>query len=792
MSMDSYSRNDPLGRKRAAGQPLRRGDACLMCRAKKLKCSARKPVCDQCAKRKDRCVYDAVRPASRVEKLERKLAEMEEQEYREALEARRRSSDILIRGPETAFNLSYQPVPLEQHNIGIPFVPYPAPSHTGLEHCHSPLGHQGLVPPMYENLSPPLVAIERDPSPKHAMMETGPMVWQHPKVEVISPPPMTQLSATPVSQNPSSSGSHLLPWSLLNQSNDFSFSWTTSTPTSPSLMQYQADSRGSIGSDVTVVDHLSTVTDSVSPKTTIAVNPLNNHHGSFVPDQISLLDPALFTSHYELRPMNDMTDENHTGVLRPDEITSLIAGDGITDAEGELTESAKGYLLTLFFGEDPPRPHFGSEVFTEAQFRVKMLLPESEQPHPCLIYSMYTIASSHSYIPAIRSLSDTLLAKTAVKVEEAIAQGDRLVDAINATKNISKWLPTQSRWLEAYQYSWKAISLCVACGLHQIPSSIFAQPESTEELGHSTSLLPPPKHQWELCERIHAFWSAWGNERGLSLMVPWPSAIRDEIVTTPWPRPPEDFQDGYLQSQPDFNLRDAYNFPLSKRPQQLNFLFGYFFIALHLRYRAQSLKNERSECHHTYRSLDGTPRGLRVMSPKREHPGAYKEILDMVNWIEQTIPGKWKVKLTETPCWETPDVPFVFLLLLSVRIDLHPLHGDDHERELCLASISNATGLIKLWISKIKLEQHEKAMAEDQLARGVLPTSDVLLTSTRNKNGLAGPYWSNNWEPIANLSKDASQLLQSLGRIDESQRYSIDADEITQAMRSMGISGPQL
>ncbi len=46
-----------------------------MCRAKKLKCSATKPMCDQCSKRKDRCVYDAVRPASRVEKLERKLGE---------------------------------------------------------------------------------------------------------------------------------------------------------------------------------------------------------------------------------------------------------------------------------------------------------------------------------------------------------------------------------------------------------------------------------------------------------------------------------------------------------------------------------------------------------------------------------------------------------------------------------------------------------------------------------------------------------------------------------------------
>ncbi|RSH83686.1 hypothetical protein EHS25_005590 [Saitozyma podzolica] len=87
----------PDGKKdkvKAPGEPLRRGDACLMCRGKKLKCSATKPVCDECAKRKYHCVYDAVRPASRVEKLEKKLAELEEAELREAL-ARRHSAIFL-------------------------------------------------------------------------------------------------------------------------------------------------------------------------------------------------------------------------------------------------------------------------------------------------------------------------------------------------------------------------------------------------------------------------------------------------------------------------------------------------------------------------------------------------------------------------------------------------------------------------------------------------------------------------------------------------------------------------
>ncbi|RSH80786.1 hypothetical protein EHS25_007122 [Saitozyma podzolica] len=46
------------GKARGPGQALRRGDACLMCRAKKLKCSATKPVCSECAKRNDRAGID--------------------------------------------------------------------------------------------------------------------------------------------------------------------------------------------------------------------------------------------------------------------------------------------------------------------------------------------------------------------------------------------------------------------------------------------------------------------------------------------------------------------------------------------------------------------------------------------------------------------------------------------------------------------------------------------------------------------------------------------------------------
>ncbi len=45
-----------------------------------------------------------------------------------------------------------------------------------------------------------------------------------------------------------------------------------------------------------------------------------------------------------------------------------------------------GRRLDLFFC--PPRIPSGAEVFSEAQFRTKMLLPPRQLPHPCLLFAM--------------------------------------------------------------------------------------------------------------------------------------------------------------------------------------------------------------------------------------------------------------------------------------------------------------------------------------------------------------------------------------------------------------------
>jgi hypothetical protein len=115
---------------------------------------------------------------------------------------------------------------------------------------------------------------------------------------------------------------------------------------------------------------------------------------------------------------------------------------------------------------------------------------------------MCTVSASSSYTPTVRALADSFYAIAAVKLDEAIRQGDRLIDAINAAKTLCKWLYMRARPLEAYQLGWKAASLALACQLHKIPSGMFCTYNEVSN-DNPCPLLGSPKNQCELGERIH-------------------------------------------------------------------------------------------------------------------------------------------------------------------------------------------------------------------------------------------------------------------------------------------------
>lgn len=84
-SYSRYSIDDGLDAAGDRPPPLKRGDACLYCRKRRIRCSATKPSCHHCTKLRRECVYDVGKPISRVRRLENKVAELES--YLQAAEA---------------------------------------------------------------------------------------------------------------------------------------------------------------------------------------------------------------------------------------------------------------------------------------------------------------------------------------------------------------------------------------------------------------------------------------------------------------------------------------------------------------------------------------------------------------------------------------------------------------------------------------------------------------------------------------------------------------------------------
>ncbi|GMK57591.1 hypothetical protein CspeluHIS016_0404250 [Cutaneotrichosporon spelunceum] len=56
---------------------LKRGDACLACRRRRIRCNAAKPACATCVRLKKECVYETGKSTSRIAQLKARIAELE-------------------------------------------------------------------------------------------------------------------------------------------------------------------------------------------------------------------------------------------------------------------------------------------------------------------------------------------------------------------------------------------------------------------------------------------------------------------------------------------------------------------------------------------------------------------------------------------------------------------------------------------------------------------------------------------------------------------------------------------
>ncbi|OWZ47440.1 hypothetical protein C349_02439 [Cryptococcus neoformans var. grubii Br795] len=760
------------------GPPLRRGDACLRCRAKKLKCSAEKPSCDQCSKRNDTCVYDTARPATRVQKLEAKLAQMEDQETRPSIEEQRPSSSSfgssISHGLLTPYGNSIG------QDDGLMFFNergfadfsngmVPSPNPQALYDQQSIGGSQDV--PFMASSSPAFVSSKPSIDISNSLPIFHEWSW-----------PSSGLGLNhwnnQVEGNSSLRGEPRLiqaPFTMIGMSQDVSNTWSPTQETKP----------------------LSALDETAIPISLSGHHMLDhNTTGRGMDD----LNPFMASSDLSTNTPGPVDGDRHRGkpYIQNEQPTSslqglddlsypspfLQMGDGPMQQrswrlrEDDVSPSAREYLLDLFFSPEPPRYQFGSEAFTETQFRAKLTLQPSLQPHPSLLFSMYTLAASTSYIPAIRSLADELSEIAMKRIEEAIRNKDRLIDAINACKIVSKWFCAKGKAFEAYQYSAKAVSLCLACGLHRIPSSVF-QPYQSNSSPSEGGILSAPKDQWELCERIHAFWGVWGNEKGQEICTSWAGLLKDELIITPLPRPPEHLFNGVMHGVEDITLRDLYDLPHRTNPPRFEPLYALLLAGVHLFTRASNLTSNLPESNPSYRSLSLASSA----SVRQRFPRAYEEIALTCTYLEESVRQKWPLEDgpegQDGKGWFIEDVPVMFLLLKCSKIRLlFPPQDHGNQKEF-ISLVMESGDLVMKWIHRTDFGN----------VFGSVPSGRKDNKSTyRNKNGLSGPYRFMQWRFVVEQMKECAGLLRENGRVLEAQACSEKAEAIQKGVEKLPSS----
>lgn len=80
--------------------------------------------------------------------------------------------------------------------------------------------------------------------------------------------------------------------------------------------------------------------------------------------------------------------------------------------------------------------------------RHSLSLPAPKRPHPCLLYSMYLVASRFSTHPPIRALEPHFYSIAQKRLEESITGGDRLLDATRAATILSVYKYSLARFHE--------------------------------------------------------------------------------------------------------------------------------------------------------------------------------------------------------------------------------------------------------------------------------------------------------------------------------------------------------
>lgn len=164
--------------------------------------------------------------------------------------------------------------------------------------------------------------------------------------------------------------------------------------------------------------------------------------------------------------------------------------------------------LDLFFSRQTTNSLFSITVHLP-RFYTRLTLPPSKRPHPGLLYSIYTTAARMSANPAIKQLETQFFEIADKQIRLAVAQYDRLLDALRGMALLTNYLFAKEKYSLGYHMCGAAVRLAISCGLDRVPSSVWTPAPPFNAAIHCTLrtggyAIPPPEDAIDLAERIYA------------------------------------------------------------------------------------------------------------------------------------------------------------------------------------------------------------------------------------------------------------------------------------------------
>ncbi|KAJ1310525.1 hypothetical protein OPQ81_007255 [Rhizoctonia solani] len=488
---------------------LQRGSACLSCRKRKLKCDAVRPACRKCttAGRADECQYDDGKQKTRTQLLQEKVKELEEK--LKNLESSTGSEEGDLTGSPD------QPPPLAPAIISLSNGTI-SPNGQAPESLMSSYG-QGLFDEQPSNGRTHYDALlNRDTGTLQVFNQQD---HSNNILDVANGQAPSWLGEFPNFDTPSGS-----------KTMDADFSGIS--------LARAVGSSGDDGLDRQLTAYLNG--SSISSGTNVGFSSMASGQPT-VPSQF--ID---ITASY--------------GVV-PDPALSFTL-DAFPDIDGvparwldqdQLPNNIRNYLIDLFL---PHRHRCGFEVHI-GRFLASLDLPINKRPHPCLMNSIYLLGCHYAPGGSLSHLEPMFLSKARSSLAESLEHADRLKDFLFASALLACYFYFKGRLLEGQHHN-SAGTLPIITDPYLTTTGSAPWQVTSMSLRRAGSMLDPPRDPIELYELINIFWLTFITDRAGSLGTGLPHAIKDTEITTVFPRPLKEFEEGTISDDTNATIMSMY------------------------------------------------------------------------------------------------------------------------------------------------------------------------------------------------------------------------------------------